>query len=74
MTGEVTDGFNGITLFRIVLFWQKATEYFTKLIIHFLTNKVDCLFYTGFHWLLVLLISFRPGWHVDCWVACRCTT
>ena len=23
MTGEVTDRFNGITLFRIALFWKK---------------------------------------------------
>ena len=26
MTGEVTDKFNGITLFVIALFWQKAIE------------------------------------------------
>ena len=74
MTGDVTDRFNGITLFRIALFWQKAIEYFTKLTIDFLTDKGECLFYMGFYRLLVLLISFRPGWNVDCWVAGRCTT
>ena len=37
MTGEVTDKFNEITLFGMALFWQKAIEFFTKFIIHFLT-------------------------------------
>ena len=32
MTGEVTDTFNEITLFGMVLFWQKAIEFFTKLL------------------------------------------
>ena len=32
MTGEVTDRFNEITLFGMVLFWQKAIEFFTKLL------------------------------------------
>ena len=38
MTGEVTDTFNEIILFGMALFWQKATEFFTKFIIHFLTE------------------------------------
>ena len=38
MTGEVTDRFNEIILFGIALFWQEATEFFTKFIIHFLTE------------------------------------
>ena len=32
MTGEVTDRFNEITLFGMVLFWQEANEFFTKLL------------------------------------------
>ena len=32
VTGEVTDRFNEITLFGMVLFWQKAIEFFTKLL------------------------------------------
>ena len=32
MTGEVTDRFNEITLFGMVLFLQKAIEFFTKLL------------------------------------------
>ena len=32
MTGEMTDRFNEITLFGMVLFWQKAIEFFTKLL------------------------------------------
>ena len=38
MTGEVTDRFNEIILFGMALFWQKAAEFFTKFIIHFLTK------------------------------------
>ena len=44
MTGEVTDRFNEITLYGMALFWQKAIEFFTKFIIHFLTYRVECLF------------------------------
>ena len=32
MTGEVTDRFNEITLFGMVLFWQKVIELFTELL------------------------------------------
>ena len=32
MAGEVTDRFNEITLFGMVLFLQKAIEFFTKLL------------------------------------------
>ena len=32
MTGEVTDKFNEITLFGMVLFWQKAIEFLAKLL------------------------------------------
>ena len=32
MTGEVTDRFDEITIFGMALFWQKATEFFTKLL------------------------------------------
>ena len=59
MTGEVTDGFNGITLFGMALFWQKTIEYFAKFVIHFLTYRVECSFNSKFYCLLVLLISFR---------------
>ena len=38
MTGEVTDRFNEIHIFGMVLFWQKGIEFFTKFIIHFLTE------------------------------------
>ena len=71
MTGDVTAKFNGITLFGIALFWQKAIEFFTNFIIHFLTYRVECLFNSKFYCLLVLQISFRLGgiWivgsHVD---------
>ena len=44
MTGEVTDRFNDITLFGMALFWQKAIEFFTKFMIHFLTYRVERLF------------------------------
>ena len=44
MTGEVTDRFNEITLFRMALFWQKAIEFFIKFTIRFLTYRVECLF------------------------------
>ena len=59
MTAEGTDRFNGIPLSGMVLFWQKAVEYFTKFIIHFLTYKVEHLFNSDFYCLLVFLISFR---------------
>ena len=39
MTGEVTDKFNAVALFGMALFWQKAIEFFTKCIIHFLTYR-----------------------------------
>ena len=46
MTGEVTDRFNEIALFGMVcIFWQKAIEFFTKFIIHFLTYRVERLPY-----------------------------
>ena len=61
MTGEVTDRFTEITLFGMTLFWQKAIEVFTKLIIHFLAYRVECLFNSEFYYLLVLQISFRLG-------------
>ena len=61
MTGEVTDRFNEIILFGMTLFWQKAIEVFTKLIIHFLAYRVECLFNSEFYYLLVLQISFRFG-------------
>ena len=32
MTEEVTDRFNEITMFAMALFWQKVTEFFTKLL------------------------------------------
>ena len=51
MTGEVTDRFNEITLFGMALFWQKATEIFTKFIIHFLTYRVERLFNSKFYFL-----------------------
>ena len=56
MTGEVTDRFN-----EIALFWQKAIEFITKFIIHFLIYRVECLFNLEFCCLLVLQISFRSG-------------
>ena len=44
MTGEVTDRFTEIALFRMAfIFWQKAIEFFTKFIIHFLTYRVERL-------------------------------
>ena len=49
MTGEVTDRFNEITLFGMALFWQKAIEFFTKFIIHFLTYRVERLFNSEFY-------------------------
>ena len=61
MTGEVTDRLNEITLFGMALFWQKAVEFFTKFIIHFLTYRAECLFSPEFYCLLVLQISFRLG-------------
>ena len=39
MTGEVTDSFDEITLFGMAIFWQKAIEFFTKFIIHFLIQS-----------------------------------
>ena len=44
MTGEVTDRFNGITLFGMDLVWQKSNEFFTSFIIHFLMDRVERLF------------------------------
>ena len=41
MIGEVTDRFNEINLFAVALFWQKAIEFFTKFMIHFLTFRVE---------------------------------
>ena len=49
MTAEVTDRFNEITLFGMALFWQKAIEFFTKFIIHFLTYRVERLFNSEFY-------------------------
>ena len=49
MTEEVTDIFNEIILFGMALFWQKATEFFTKFIIHFLTYRVERLFNPEFY-------------------------
>ena len=51
MTGEVTDRFNEITLIGIgmALFWQKAIEFFTKFVIHFLTYRVERLFNSEFY-------------------------
>ena len=67
MTGEVTDRFNEITLLGMALFWQKAIEFFTKFIIHFLTYRAERLFNSEFYSLLVLQISFRLGgiWVVE---------
>ena len=58
MTGEVTDRFNEITLFGMALFWQKATEFFAKFIIHFLTYRVECLFNSEFYCLAKKAIEF----------------
>ena len=49
MTGEVTDSFNEITLIGMALFWQKAIEFFTKFIIHFLTYRAERLFNWEFY-------------------------
>ena len=49
MTGEVTDRFNEITLIGMALFWQKAIEFLTKFIIHFLTYRAECLFNSEFY-------------------------
>ena len=64
MTGEVTDRFNEITLLGMALFWQKASEFFTKFIIHFPTYRVERLFNTEFYCLLVLQI-FQIGRNMD---------
>ena len=61
MTEEVTDRFNEITLFGMALFWQKAIEFCTKFVIHFLTYRVERLFNSEFYCSLVLQISFRLG-------------
>ena len=65
MTGEVTDRFNEITKFGMALFWQKAVQFFTKVltkfIIHILTYRVERLFNREFYSLLFLQISFRLG-------------
>ena len=49
MTGEVIDRFKEIALFGMALFWQKAIEFFTKFIIHFLTYRVKRLFNSEFY-------------------------
>ena len=49
MTGEVTDRFNEITLFGMALILVKASEFFTKFIIHFLTYRVERLFNSEFY-------------------------
>ena len=67
MNGEVTDRFNGITLFGMAIFWQKAIEFFAKFIIHFLTYRVERLLISEFYCLLVLQIE--PN--MDCWVIGR---
>ena len=73
MTGEVTDGSNEITLFGMALFWQKAIEFFTKFIIHFLTYRAECLFSPEFYWLLYLFTDlFQIGRIMDCWVTGKC--
>ena len=64
MTGEVTDRFNGITLFGMALFWQKTIEFFAKIIIQFLTYRVES---QNLYCLLVLQI----GRNMDCWVIGR---
>ena len=43
MTGEVTDRFNEITSLGMALFWQKAIDFFTKFMIHFLAYRVERL-------------------------------
>ena len=53
---------NGIPLYSFIL--EKVVEYFTKFMIFFLTEKVECLFYTGFYSLLDILTPFRQG--VEC--------
>ena len=49
MTGEVTDRLNEITLIGMALFWQKAIEFFTKFVIHFLTYRAERLFNSEFY-------------------------
>ena len=61
MTGEVTDRFNEITFLGIALFWQKAIEFFTEFMIHFLTYTVERLFNPESYCLLVLQFSFKFG-------------
>ena len=61
MTEEVTDSVNQIAFFGMALFWQKAIEFFTKFIIHFLTYGVERLFNSELYCLLVLQTSFRLG-------------
>ena len=36
-------------LFGMALFWEKAIEFFTKFIIHFLTYRVESLFNSEFY-------------------------
>ena len=54
MTVEVTDRLNEIILFGMASFWQKAIEFFTKFIIHFLICRAECLFSLEFYCLLYL--------------------
>ena len=62
MTEEVTDSVNQLALFGMALFWQKAIEFFTEFIIHFLTYRVERLFNLELYYLLVLQTSFRLDW------------
>ena len=48
MTGEVTDRLDGITLFGIALFWQKAIEYFIKCTTHFSQTRWNAYFTRDF--------------------------
>ena len=63
MTGEVTDRFNEITLFGMALFWQKATEFFTKFMIDFLIYRVERLL-----WIVGSQVDAKLNWSVaeDC--------
>ena len=71
MTGEVTDRFDEISLFGKALFWQKAIEFFTKFIIHFLTYRVERLFNSEFYclaksnWILYKTVTKFIFSHTD---------
>ena len=75
MTGEVTDRSNETTLFGMALFWQKAIEFFTKFIIHFLTYRAECLFSPEFYTAYFACSTdlFQIGRNMNCWVTGRCT-